>query len=288
MKVRREGMAWLAAAWFAAILPAGGAEQAAIAHRTLFPTDVPARQFVHFPAEGFAGTPACGVVYRKEDPVTNGMPLGGIDTGCLDLETSGLLGYATIFNTHVPRRGPINAPILGLSVGGRTWVLCHPQAHDGWGEYQPSTSGRTYTLWRGGKYEKVKDLLTPVPTQLRFDGVSTAKKISYWGHYPVADLEFQTDAPVGVGLRPGRLSCRETWSIRCSPEPCSRSTCAISRQRRSPARWLSLSPVHWKTKQRQTICSKNHRERFHRRRNHRSVGLLRPGRDRQRQGPPGR
>ena len=37
MKVRREGMAWLAAAWFAAILPAGGAEQAAIAIERSFP-----------------------------------------------------------------------------------------------------------------------------------------------------------------------------------------------------------------------------------------------------------
>ena len=55
------------------------------------------------------------------------MPLGGIDTGCIDLETSGLLGFCTIFNTHVPRRGPINLPILGLSAGGKTWVLCDKQ-----------------------------------------------------------------------------------------------------------------------------------------------------------------
>jgi uncharacterized protein (DUF608 family) len=29
----------------------------------------------------------------------------------------------------------------------------------------------------------------------------TASEIHYWGHYPVADLEFQTDSPVSVGLR---------------------------------------------------------------------------------------
>ena len=29
----------------------------------------------------------------------------------------------------------------------------------------------------------------------------TPREIRYWGHYPVADLEFDTDAPVSVGLR---------------------------------------------------------------------------------------
>ncbi len=32
-------------------------------------------------------------------------------------------------------------------------------------------------------------------------GVRAATEIHYWGHYPVADLEFETDAPVSVGLR---------------------------------------------------------------------------------------
>ena len=57
---------------------------------TLFPIDLPRRDWVHFKAEGFA-EPVCGVVYRLEDTVTNGMALGGVDTGCIDLETSGLL-----------------------------------------------------------------------------------------------------------------------------------------------------------------------------------------------------
>ena len=78
------------------------------------------------------------------------MPLGGVDTGCLDLETSGMLGYMTIFNTHVPRRGPLNVPCLGLSVGGQTWVLCDPQPKDGAGQYQPSVTGRPSTLWQDG------------------------------------------------------------------------------------------------------------------------------------------
>jgi len=36
---------------------------------------------------------------------------------------------------------------------------------------------------------------------IKLEGVKTAKQIHYWGHYPVADVEFETDAPVGVGLR---------------------------------------------------------------------------------------
>ncbi|MGC8641438.1 MAG: hypothetical protein ACP5XB_16355, partial [Isosphaeraceae bacterium] len=109
------------------------------AERTLFPANAPTRRFLRFRAAGFESTPACAVVYRQDDPVTSGMPLGNIDTGCIDVDTSGLLGYTTIFNTHVPRRGPLNAPILGLSVRGQTWVLCDPRPRDGWGGHQPST-----------------------------------------------------------------------------------------------------------------------------------------------------
>jgi len=169
--------------------------------RTLFPTHLPGRDWVRFPAEGFS-EPASGVIYRTGDTVTNGMPLGGLDTGCIDLETSGLFGYCTIFNTHVPRRGPLNRPLLALSTGGKTWVLCDPQPKDGQGGYQPSASGRTYTLWRKNKHY-VKDTrpLTPVPMAMHLPGVRTVNEIHYWGHYPVADLEFETDAPIGVGLR---------------------------------------------------------------------------------------
>ena len=168
---------------------------------SLFPKHIPGGRFLRFPAAGFRTGPACGVIYRREDTVTNGMPLGGIDTGCFDLETSGMLGYMTIFNTHVPRRGPVNVPLLGLSVGDRTWVLCDPQPKDGQGQYQPSVTGRSATVWRDGAYQPGTSLLTPVPTDMKFDGVSTADEIHYWGHYPVADLQFDTDASIQVALR---------------------------------------------------------------------------------------
>ena len=41
----------------------------------------------------------------------------------------------------------------------------------------------------------------PVLSELKLEGVETAKQIHYWGHYPVADMEFETDAPIQVGLR---------------------------------------------------------------------------------------
>jgi len=147
----------------------------------LFPTDLPGSQWAQFKAEGFS-QPACGVIYRFAEPATNGMPLGGIDVGCVDLETSGLFGYCTIFNTHVPRRGPLNLPFLGLSVGGRTWVLCHRKPKD-----YDTTDGRKP--------------VEPVLLDLKLEGVELAREIHYWGHYPVADLEYETDAPISVGLR---------------------------------------------------------------------------------------
>ncbi|HQE81592.1 MAG TPA: GH116 family glycosyl hydrolase [Candidatus Hydrogenedentes bacterium] len=152
----------------------------------LFPIELPKRDWVHFKAKGFP-EPVCGVVYRLNDIVTNGMALGGLDTGCVDLETSGLLGYCTIFNSHVPRRGPLNLPILGLNVNNETWVLCDPrQTKQGWGGYQSGIDGRP---------------IPPAWDDLNLEAVRTPKEIHYWGHYPVADLEFDMDAPVSVGLR---------------------------------------------------------------------------------------
>ena len=167
----------------------------------LFPTDLPNKQWLSFAAAGFS-KPACGVIYRLQDRVTNGMALGGVDTGCVDLETSGLLGYRTLFNTHVPRGGPVNLPLLGLSAGGRTWVLCDPkQVKAGSGDYQPPDPTGSYRIWNGQKYVKTKEAFQDAPARLKLEGLGTAKEIHYWGHYPVVDLEFETDAPISVGLR---------------------------------------------------------------------------------------
>ena len=97
---------------------------------TLFPVNLPNNRWQQFEAHGFS-QPACGVIYQLDRPAwlspkrkrPNGMPLGGIDTGCIDLEKNGTFGYSCIFNSHVPRSGQINQPFLGLSVGDDTWLL---------------------------------------------------------------------------------------------------------------------------------------------------------------------
>lgn len=139
--------------------------------KKLFPTNLPELEWQEFAAEGFS-EPVAGLIHRTSKPAVCGMPIGGIDTGCLDLETDGTFGYCTIFNSLVPRRGPLNLPFLGLSVGPETWVL----------------SSR-----------KIEG--TPYPGILKYRRAQSAQEIHYWGHYPVADLEFETDAPVSVGLR---------------------------------------------------------------------------------------
>jgi uncharacterized protein (DUF608 family) len=168
---------------------------------TLFPTDLPGPEWVQFRAAGYSQA-VSGVVYRLRNKVTNGLALGGVDTGCLDLETSGLLGYMTLFNAHVPRRGPLNLPLLGFHVSGRTWVLCDPkQVKQGQGSYQEGATDQKYRLWKNTAYAETSERLLPTIQEIQLQGVETVKDIHYWGHYPVADLEFDAEAPLSVGLR---------------------------------------------------------------------------------------
>ena len=166
----------------------------------LFSIDKPESQWVELDAEGLKG-PVTGVIYRKDTPATCGLALGGVDTGCIDLETSGLWGMSTIFNTHVPRRGPINLPFLGISVEGKTWVLCDPdQTKPGMGNFQPPFS---YNMPHHMPFLEGQGLPVSEPyvQELNLDGVETPDEIHYWGHYPVADIEYEMDAPVSVGVR---------------------------------------------------------------------------------------
>jgi uncharacterized protein (DUF608 family) len=115
---------------------------------------------VQFRAAGF-NQPACGVIYRRGDEVLHGLPLGGISTGFLDVETNGTFGLSTLFNSGVPMRGPMRSPFLGINVDGRAWIL----------------------------------------TLEKTVGAENAREMHYWGHYPIADIEYETTAPISVGLR---------------------------------------------------------------------------------------
>ena len=144
----------------------------------LFPIDQPPVTWGEFRARGFTD-PVSGVIYHGTQPPVCGVPLGGLDTGCLDLEASGLLGFSSIFNSLIPRRGPMNLPFLGVSVGAQTWVCT-----------TLNLAGPRDLTWL--------DLYRNRP----YRGLRTAREIHYWGHYPIADLEFSlAEAPISVGLR---------------------------------------------------------------------------------------
>ena len=155
----------------------------------LFPTDLPELEWVEFPSEGFS-KPVAGVIHRTAYPAVCGMPLGGIDTGCIDLGTDGTMGYCTIFNSHVPRRGPLNMPFLGLSL--RKEIQVQDQPVPGSGDWTKSwiLTSRQLTGY-------------PICAAWAMDirQAESAREIHYWGHYPVADIEYEIDAPVSVGLR---------------------------------------------------------------------------------------
>ena len=134
----------------------------------LFPTDLPTNEWNSFPAAGFS-KPACGIVYRRKEGPQDGMPLGSIGTGRIDLKPNGTFGYCTIFNSVVPQRGPLDIPFLGMSVADQLWLLSQPRTT--YGEYM-------------------------------FSGLQTPTEIHYWGHYPAADMEFDMPgSPVNVGIR---------------------------------------------------------------------------------------
>jgi uncharacterized protein (DUF608 family) len=129
-----------------------------IRQTALFPMTLPARQWTQFTASGYR-RPVVGVIYR-DGQVKPGMPLGGLGTGYINLDTNGNLGRCTVFGSYVPPR-ELDTPLLGLSVGGKTAVL----------------------------------------TTEKIDGAASAKQIHYWGHYPIADLEYETELPVSAELR---------------------------------------------------------------------------------------
>jgi uncharacterized protein (DUF608 family) len=124
----------------------------------LFAIDALGVKWSEFKAEGFQN-PVPGIIYKSGESEC-GLPLGGIGTGCIDLDTDGTFGRCSIFNSFTPPR-VLNTPFLGLAL--RNQVYC----------------------------------LSTRPLR----GVKPAKQIHYWGHYPIADLEYEVDDPVSVGLR---------------------------------------------------------------------------------------
>ncbi len=90
------------------------------------------------------------------------------------------------------RCGPLNEPFPGMNVDGLTWVLS--------------------TVAFGAVSDAVE----------WFSGASSgptarAAGIRYWGHYPVLNMEYQTDASVGVALRASPLFIPGDVTASCMP-----------------------------------------------------------------------
>ena len=165
----------------------------------LFPRDLDERKWLEFSAAGFS-KPVSGALFRASQYPCCGVPIGGLATGCIDVDVRGTYGFSSIFNPvsdcpaaqgwRMPRKAPSMEPILGLAVGTKTWVLADDAIITG-GELpvcQEPFFGRSVAKTDRVKVAKLED-------------VEAAKQIHYWGHYPVADVEYETDAPVSVGLR---------------------------------------------------------------------------------------
>lgn len=113
----------------------------------LFPTNLPELEWVEFAAAGFS-QPVCGIIHRSASAPCCGVPLGGVSTGCLDIEASGVLGFNSIFVGH-PRSPQLLWPFLGLAVGSGVWVLARQKILDG-GDFkgcnEPRVSARGPTI----------------------------------------------------------------------------------------------------------------------------------------------
>jgi uncharacterized protein (DUF608 family) len=173
----------------------------------LFPTDLQECEWQEFAAAGFS-KPVSGVIYRTGKTPCCGVPLGGISTGCLDIEATGVLGFNCLFDAF-PRKRQLFKPFLGLAVGNQVWVLTTELIRAG-GAFESDHEPRQYaTVWRDG----TPPGMARVP---ELQGVHAVKEIHYWGHFPVADLEYEIDAPIGIAIRawapfiPGHMKVSNT------------------------------------------------------------------------------
>ena len=197
---------WFKVFWISAVLiPAGAFLHA----ESLFPTDLPGGKWVSFQAAGFE-TPVSGVIYRTGNPPCCGVPLGGISTGCLDIDPIGTIGFCTIFNGY-PRQPKLFEPFLSLDVGDETWVLTAEKIVNG-GLMESCVEQGTDPYYP----ERKKDDGFWHKLKMPIKKVKAAKEIHYWGHYPVVDMEYETDAPVSAALRgwspfiPGDIETSDT------------------------------------------------------------------------------
>ena len=170
----------------------------------LFDGNAPTGEWVQFTATGFH-TSACGLIFDENHAVCAGLSLGGLGTGCLDVETSGVLGFSSIFRPSVMvdptpyqtlRNRQLMTPFLGMSLGGQTWVFATQEMLDG------GTFRGCIDPVDPGNYTQNENYMGHWQVEVpKTENVKPAESIRYWGHYPVVDIDYETDAPVTVSLR---------------------------------------------------------------------------------------
>ena len=148
--------------------------------------------------------PVTGIVYNRATAPCCGMPLGGVATGCIDVDTRGVWGYSSLFNgwddfyyfrARIPRMIPRPEPIFGLSMGENTWALATEEFIGG-GPVGWCTEPHNPGVWTKDPQPRVKQLTTA-----KINRVRAASEVLYWGHFPIAELDYLTDAPVHVKVR---------------------------------------------------------------------------------------
>ena len=158
------------------------------------------RKWVEIPLAGYK-TPIPSVVFRGSDKPCCGVPLGGIGTGCVDIDAAGAWGFNSMFNgyTHredtmaIPRVAPSLWPMFGMEIEGHVWVLATKEIVEG-GQVEYCTEPMVI---KSTDARKAGEHVHLQPSK----GVKAAEDIVYVGHFPVVDMEYQTDAPVNVSLR---------------------------------------------------------------------------------------
>jgi len=173
-----------------------------LSNQRLFPKSLNIRQWQQFSASGYS-KPVSGTIFSSDNPPCCGVPLGGIGTGCLDMDGRGVFGFSSIFNPgsnhptwknwRMPRKLPFIEPFLGIAIGERTWVLSTEQMGEG---EKVDWCTEPQMLEREGKRVEPQQVRTS-----HLEKVSFTQVIDYWGHFPVVDLEYQLDCPVSVGMR---------------------------------------------------------------------------------------
>ena len=166
-------------------------------------TELPISTWCAIPGAGF-DSPVTGIVYNRATAPCCGMPLGGVATGCIDIDTRGVWGYSSLFNgwddffyfnARIPRMNPKPEPMFGLAVGGQTWALA-PEEFIRGDSVPWCTEPHNPGVWTSDPKPRVKRLPSP-----KLNGVIAAGEVLYWGHFPIAELDYITEAPIQVKVR---------------------------------------------------------------------------------------